>query len=155
MLSQQELCTHCGKPLSPFWTKRCEHCKTPMEVAKPRRAFVPGEGEVVVRTYPGDSHDQAIALFTEDAAALARQGYEVVSQSWASYQASAAERAMWVDRPSAGYLSVTYRLRSAPPQSPALRTLTDRLRELDDARRSGLLTEAEYADKRARLLAEH
>jgi hypothetical protein len=62
-----------------------------------------------------------------------------------------------MDQRSAGYLTVTYHLRaaSAVAVTPTAPSLSDRLRQLDDAHRSGLLTDAEYRTKRAAILAEH
>ena len=34
MSIQQPMCANCGKPLSPYWRTRCEHCKAPIAVAR-------------------------------------------------------------------------------------------------------------------------
>jgi hypothetical protein len=52
-----------------------------------------------------------------------------------------------------GTLTVTYELRGgAPATSAPDATLARRLAELDDARRSGLLDDQEYAEKRQQII---
>ena len=116
---------------------------------------MPGEGEVVIRNYPGDRYEQALEAYTADATGLASQGYEVVSHSWAAYDTSGTTLGIgaW-DRPSAGYLTVTYRLRSGPPTAQVGQpSLVERLRQLDEARRLGLITDDEYQAEKTHVMS--
>ena len=134
---------------------------------------------VLVRTYRGDSQADTDATFRVEAEVLGRHGYVPTSQSWSPGQwgCSAfvvAVLLFWlligililfyllIVKPE-GTLTVTYELRSGvadmpqagtrPPQgSVADHSLARRLADLDEARRAGLLTDDEYAEKRREIL---
>jgi hypothetical protein len=63
--------------------------------------------QVIVRTYKAKSRPIAVTAFSNDAEKLAGQGYIVVLQSWQARKAGRIFK-------TAGSLTVTYRLDSAP-----------------------------------------
>ena len=127
----------------------------------------------IVRMYKGKQAD-ANAAFQQDAAALAGQGYVPTSQSWAPGQWGRGAFMlavflflfligilvfiyMLLFKPD-GTLTVTYtrqQLASSSQMPPAARptpVLVDRLSQLDQAKASGLVTDEEYAARRAKIL---
>src|SRR5664279_3018338 len=79
----------------------------------------PARQTVIVRTYTGRTQADASEAFAIDARRLARDGYDVVSQSWADGRSGigrvlAIGVAALAIRPD-GMLTVTYRLRPAAP----------------------------------------
>ena len=133
----------------------------------------------IVRTYHGRQQADAVVAFQHDAAVAAEAGYFPVSQSWAPGQWGCGAFLLalvlsifligilifvylLIVKPD-GTLTVTYARRDVSPQlapgSGATSTdnlppsaLASRLEELDAAHRSGLLTDEEYASKRAEVL---
>lgn len=132
----------------------------------------------IVRTYKGKQQADATQAFQQDAAALAVQGYSPTSQSWAPGQWGCGAFIvalllfliligifvifyMLVVKP-AGTLTVTYTRQapsaspqqpSMPAQSPAAAVgVADRLSQLDQAKSAGLISDEEYAARRAKIL---
>lgn len=161
-------CPSCREFLPPS-SMVCDACGASW--TEPEEAEDPA---VVVRTYHGRTQADAAALFHRDATRLAGFGYRPVSQSWADGRPGVGRMlalGLWANsiRPD-GTLTVTYALeassippapsreaRPSPPPGPTesrrdTPDLASRLRQLNDARDAGLVTDEEYATKRAALL---
>lgn len=136
----------------------------------------PGLDATTIRIYTGDQQTTAVA-FQADAAGLAALGYAPISQSYAPGQHGTGAFViglalvlvagvglivlgyLLIVKPP-GTLTVTYRKVETPSQSlvpplvsmPSL-PLVDGLRQIDDARAAGVLTDDEHAAKKADLLA--
>jgi hypothetical protein len=130
---------------------------------------------VLVRSYAAHQQSDAITAFQADASALTSIGYEPVSQSWAEGQWGGGAwlvalalclivigllvfAYMLIVKPD-GTLTVTYARRDeareevAPMVADPLATsLASRLRQLDEARRAGLLTDVEYQARRMAII---
>jgi Short C-terminal domain/zinc-ribbon domain len=169
-------CPNCGKPVSPAWTK-CEHCGKPFEIEfaaarvaagmkidpqaapailaanplRPLPAPVPTD-PIVVWSYPGRTQADAAERFAQHAGEMAKHGYVPTGQSWADGRPGAA-RVFMVGlfaqslRPK-GYLTVTYQRRD----SAAVNDPLDQLKRLGELRELGVISEAEFAAKKADLL---
>ncbi len=132
----------------------------------------------VIRMYRGSQQANAVAAFQRESEELARLGYSPVSQSWAQGQWGCGAWLvalvlcvaligllifvyMLIVKPQ-GTLTVTYTLSpaAAPPPLPTTdgtldirwATVRERLAQLDDLRTSGVVTEEEYAAKRAKII---
>lgn len=157
MTIQQVMCTQCGKPLSPYW-RRCEHCKAPLELARPKPVWRVPTQDIEVRSYEGGSPREAGDEFARDAQRMATYGYAPVSQSWADRRATLGET-VWLgplaqpDLGSSGTLTVTYRRTTMAVMEPPETSLAAKLRQLDEAKHAGLLTQEEYERKRAAIVA--
>ena len=75
MTIQQTMCANCGKPLSPVWRDRCEHCKAPMSVARPR----PERSRSVFR---GLTREDAQRQAEADVVTARSNGYELETMEW-------------------------------------------------------------------------
>lgn len=135
-----------------------------------------GPARTLIRTYRGHQQKDAIASFQRDAEQLAQSGYVPTSQSWAPGQWGCGAFLvalllfliligilvfiyMLLVKPD-GTLTVTYQYQepSGVPPLPAMpqlpSSLAARLAELDEARRAGLITDAEYQAKRQELVEQ-
>jgi hypothetical protein len=109
-------------------------------VAEPSRWSAPS---ALTREYRGDSEPQARAALEGEVANAARSGYAIASAEWV---------------PVTGYTGILrVTLEPLPPTPPASASgsLTDRLAQLDQARTAGVVSDEEYASKRAQILTEH
>jgi len=136
--------------------------------------LVPGgpQPQVLVRVYGAHQQSDAVAMFQADAASLADHGYRPVSQSWAQGQWGCGAWLvalllcfvligglvflyMLIVKPN-GTLTVTYELTSpsssAPAATPNQLAVLDRLARLDTLHDLGVVTDQQYATKRAKLL---
>jgi hypothetical protein len=138
----------------------------------------PGDDEprvlrrVVVRVYAAPQQSDAVAAFQSDSSELAEYGYRPVSQSWAQGQWDAGAwiialllcvvligflvfAYMLIVKPD-GTLTVTYQLAetSAPqePGPPSSASIRERIAQLDDLRAAGVISDEEYAAKRAKII---
>jgi hypothetical protein len=134
----------------------------------------------LIRVYAGAQQADALAAFQQEARELAKEGYHPVSQSWAQGQWGCGAWLvalvlclvligllvfvyMLIVKP-AGTLSVTYMrnpIVAAPTPEPAATpaasgqgSIRDRLAQLDEMHGAGVVTEEEYAAKRAKILDE-
>jgi hypothetical protein len=138
--------------------------------------LVPGgpPPQILVRVYRAYQQSDAVAVFQTDAASLADHGYRPVSQSWAQGQWGCGAWLvalllcfvligglvflyMLIVKPD-GTLTVTYELASRSTSAPAATrsqlSVLDRLARLDILHDSGVVTDQQYATKRAQLLDE-
>jgi hypothetical protein len=117
---------------------------------------------IVVISYPGRTQADAAALFAKHANKLVGWGYRPISQSWGEGRPGVG-RVVTLGlfassiRPN-GFLTVTYeRVATQPAPMPTLPDdpggLAGRLSQLQEAHRGGLITDEEYAAKRAEILA--
>jgi hypothetical protein len=154
--------------------------KGPVESAAAGPVSGSRSADTLIRTYRGRQQADAVAAFERDAAALGEEGYVPVSQSWAPGQWGCGAFLvallllfllvgilifiyLLIVKPE-GTLTVTYARRreagSVPPSSESVRRddgdnqggLKARLDELAAAHSSGLVTDEEYARKRAEVL---
>jgi hypothetical protein len=105
-----------------------------------------------VRSYEGRDQEEAGSRFAAEAQQMASQGYFPVAQSWQDRQLTVADQLMWVDVGPRGTLTVTYRRGLTSGAAVAQVPLSEKLRQLDEAHRAGLLTEDEYRQKRSALI---
>jgi len=156
-------CPRCEKDV-PYWNDHCYSCGHDYDRSgppwnEPREPDVPPETYtdlILVFSYPGRTQADAATLFGQHAQQLSSQGYRPVSQSWADGRPGAAR--VWAlgifataIRPN-GYLTVTYERESAGATANASGTLVDRLTQIAEVRRLGLITEEEFAAQRQRIL---
>jgi hypothetical protein len=131
--------------------------------------------ETIVRTYSGHQQADANTKFVAEAERLGAAGYAPSTQSWAAGQYGCGSFLiavllmivlvgflvfiyMLVVKPD-GTLTVTYQRKAhapaaAAPAAPKGESTADRLRRLDEARSSGVITEDEYNAARARIVGE-
>lgn len=130
--------------------------------------------QILVRVYRAHQQSDAVAVFQTDAASLSDHGYRPVSQSWAQGQWGCGAwflalllclvligglvfLYMLIVKPD-GTLTVTYELASRSTSAPAATrnqlSVLDRLARLDILHDSGVVTDQQYATKRAQLLDE-
>jgi hypothetical protein len=132
----------------------------------------------VIRNYRGRQQADAVAAFQAEAAEFSKFGYVPTSQSWAPGQWGCGTFLvaallivilvgiivfiyMLIVKPD-GTLTVVFTRQTslqeprtpAPPPEASRANLTARLEQLNAARSAGLITEEEYAKKRARLLED-
>jgi hypothetical protein len=86
-------CAVCAKPLSLMWRERCEHCKSPTQLARP----APERVQVVFR---GVSDADCLRQAEVDGINARASGYSIENQAWS-------------DDDAARILTVVYR-RSGP-----------------------------------------
>jgi hypothetical protein len=127
---------------------------------------------ILVRIYRARQQSDAVTQFQNDVAFLAKWGYRPISQSWAQGQWGAGTflvalllavvligllifAYMLIVKPD-GTLTVTYELADAAaprrPEPPASASVRERLAYLDDLHTSGVISDEEYAAKRAKIL---
>lgn len=129
----------------------------------------------LTQVYRGAQQADAVAAMRKDAEELAKWGYAPTSQSWAQGQWGGGAFLiaivlmillvgfliflyMLIVKPW-GSLTVTYTKQGPPPAEPAApspvdRSLSGRLTQLDDARKTGLISDEEHAARRAKILDE-
>lgn len=135
------------------------------------------EPSTIIRSYTGKTQADAVAEFEEDAAQLARAGYFPTGQSWAQGQWGCGAFLialllcvlligilifiyMLVVKPT-GTLTVTYVRRERESAALPKEQINaqpgsglDRLRNLEQAKAAGLITNEEYAAKRAQVIED-
>jgi len=175
-------CANCGKPLSPMWRNKCEHCKTPFspDLVVARNAARSGgpvtdDAPVVTRTYRGKP-EEIEAIRRADADSLAARGYYPKSQNYVPGSWGAGAWVLGVVlillfglgllvliylvavKPP-GTLSVIYeRVEQRPADKPAAEAVAasavqGRLETLEQLKLAGAITDEEYAAKRTDILA--
>jgi hypothetical protein len=163
-------CPHCGDQFAAETARDAE-------LLAPAPADSPA---IIVRTYKGKQQADAVAWFEADAADLAMDGYSPTTQSWAEGQWGCGAFLvalllciifvgilvfiyMLLVKP-VGTLTVTYTRNeavAAPMPAPAAASpasgqgsVRERLAQLDELHGSGVVTDEEYAAKRAKILDE-
>ena len=175
------VCMHCGKVVAEGRQRLCNHCG--LEFAPkvdPYPALVAGAPPTFVRTYRGAQQVDTTVAFQKDAAELAKYGYTPTTQSWAQGQWGCGAFLvalllcilligflvfiyMLLVKP-VGTLTVTYTRNetvAAPTPAPVAispasgpGSVRERLAQLDELHGSGVVTDEEYAAKRAKILDE-
>jgi hypothetical protein len=114
---------------------------------------------VLVWSYPGRTQADAAVLFSAHAQELSRKGYRPTSQSWGEGRPGWARVLLISElaesiRPN-GFLTVTYELVTpgGAPATPKGPDVIDQIRRLGELRDAGIVTEDEFATKKAELLA--
>jgi hypothetical protein len=113
---------------------------------------------VLVWSYPGRTQADAAVLFARHAQELATKGYRPTGQSWGEGRPGWARVLLISElaesiRPK-GFLTVTYELSAATSPSPMAQQpdVIDQIRRLGELRDLGVLTGAEFEEKKADLL---
>ena len=111
---------------------------------------------ILVFSYPGRTQADAATLFARHSQSLWTQGYRPISQSWGEGRPGAGRVLMLGEiaesiRPN-GFLTVTYE-RERPVVAAATPVgLVDRLTQLAEAHRLGLITDEEFAAQRQKAI---
>jgi uncharacterized membrane protein len=176
-------CIHCGKVVAKDREWLCNHCGLRfIPEVDPYEALVAANLPTLIRTYRGAQQGDTTASFQADAAELAKYGYSPTTQSWAQGQWGAGAWIvalllcivvigllvfvyMLIVKPD-GTLTVTFTRNATgaapvataptPSSAPAFAqgSVRERLAQLDELHGAGVVTDEEYAAKRAKILED-
>src|SRR4051794_16528609 len=81
------ICINCGKAVARDRERLCNNCGLPFAPAvDPYEKLLSGSPFTIVRTYTASRQADANSAFQNDAAELAKHGYQPTTQSWAPGQ---------------------------------------------------------------------
>lgn len=111
---------------------------------------------ILVFSYPGRTQADAATLFARHSQNLSAQGYRPISQSWGEGRPGAGRVLMLGEiaesiRPN-GFLTITYERERPTAAAGGPVGLVDRLTQLGEAHRLGLITEEEFAAQRQKAI---